>query len=321
MEGIALISDTAAETEASSTFQLAYGGSDVVRGSMSIGELVPALAGLNDLIELSNEILNGDGSRVDLRVLAEFESGSFDVNFLLSHHLLDAAAAALPTLGALNSSQILDLVVGTFDKTKTIISGVAKVYKALHGEKPKEIRSGPTNDTWIIVIGNNNTIVTDVNSAKLYGDDRVRNALTRAAVPLTHDGIDSLTFKRNDEVVETFDREDVGSIEWPEAASKASVEADGGTREIWVRVVKPNFDGGRWSFHDGSAKFGAELEDRDFQAKVNLREQGFYKGDTFLVRLRSVQHLDKNGGLTTRNVVEKVIDQRQGPRQQRLLSS
>lgn len=310
------------QVEEDITFQLAYNGADLKQGSMSVKELAPALLALSDLIERSNEILNGDQSQIDLRVLAEFESGSFDVNFVLHHSSLDTAAAMLPAIQALSPKQILDIALGTYKTAKGIISGAAKLYKALHGEKPKEIKNGDQIDTRIVVFGNNNTIITDANTAKLYQDDRVRNALARAGEPLKHAGIDSMSLKRDDEIIETLEPNDIGPISAPEFVDETKAGSDDGKpRDIWVRVVKPNFDGGRWSFHDGSAKFGAELEDKDFQAKVNRREQGFYKGDTFLVRLRSIQHIDKNGVLTTRNIVEKILDQREGPRQQRLLPS
>lgn len=314
-----MTSEPAAETLASETFQLAYGGTDVARGSMSVRELAPALSALDDLIERSNELLNGENSRVELRVLADFEYESFDVNFLLHQVLVDPAAAMLPTLGMLNAKQLLDVVVGTYDKAKGFVSGVAKIYKILHGQKPKEIRNGDIKDTRIIVIGDNNTIVTDVNSAKLYNDDRVRNVLTRTAQPLTRSGYDSMKLKRNNEIIETLQTGDVGTLYLPDVNSGEFTGDGGAPRELWVKVVKPNFEGGRWCFHDGSNKFGADLEDTDFQAKVNRRDQGFYKGDTFLVRLRSIQHHDKNGNLNTRNIVEKVLDQREGPRQQKLL--
>lgn len=314
------MSDHATQRDDDVTFQLAYGGPGAA-GSMSVTELAPALLAFNEFIERSNEVLNGEKSVLELRVLANFESGSFDVNFRLHQTLLDSAAAMLPALATLTPSQILDVAVGTYERTKEVISGAAKIYKALRGEKPKEIKSGEQNDTRIIVIGNNNTIVTDVNSAKLYNDDRARNALTRAAEPLTRAGFDTFSIKRNDELVERLEPPDVSSIYFSDVQGDYIPEnPDGQTRNVWVRVVKPNFDGGRWSFHDGSAKFGAELEDKDFQAKVNNREQGFFKGDTFLIRLRSFQHHDKNGNLTTRNVVEKILDQREGPRQKKLLN-
>lgn len=225
----------------------------------------------------------------------------------------------LPALVALTPTQLLDAVLGTFGKTTEIVSGLAKLYKALGGEKPKEIRQGPQADTRVIVIGNNNTVITDVNSARLYGDDRVRSALTKAAEPLVREGVDTMTLKRNNQVIETLERKDVGENSEPILGDSPYDADPQGTRDVWVRVVKPNFDGGRWSFHDGSAKFGADLEDKEFQERVSRREQGFFSGDTFLIRLRSIQHLDKNGGLSTRNIVEKVIDQREGPRQQSLL--
>jgi hypothetical protein len=307
------------EGEANSIFQLAYGGPSVANGSMNVRDLAPALAALAELVERSNELLNGNTSNVELRVLADFESGSFDVNFLLHSSVAEGVAALLPAFVALTPQQLLDVIVGTYGKTTEIISGLAKLYKALHGEKPKEIRDGQQKDTRVIVIGNNNTVITDVNSARLYSDDRIRAALTKAADPLVRDGVDTLTLKRNNQVIETLEREDVGA-DSSSALNNVSHESDPqGTRDIWVRVVKPNFDGGRWSFHDGSAKFGAELEDKEFQEKVSRREQGFYSGDTFLIRLRSIQHLDKNGGISTINIVEKVIDQREGPRQQALL--
>ena len=303
------------------TFQLEYHGNEVDSGSMAVNELATALAAVGDAFRVASEILNGEGLTVDLRVLARFEANSFDINFVLHHILRDDMAAMLPAITAANPKQLLDAVLGTYDRAKDIVSGAAGVYKALRGEKPKEIREGSTGDVRIVVFGNNNTIVTEVNSARIYEDARFRNALTRAAEPLSTRGIDSLTIRREDQMVETLEQQDINAP----AADEMLLEgedgkAEGNTREIWVRVVKPNFDGGRWSFHDGSAKFGAELEDREFQSRVNQREVGFFKGDTFLVRLRSIQNIGKNGVLTTRNVVEKVLDQRLVSRQHNLIA-
>jgi hypothetical protein len=144
------------EGEATSAFQLAYGGPGVANGSMDVRELGPALMALSELMERSNELLNGNTSTVELRVLAEFETGSFDINFLLHNTLADSVAVMLPTLAALTPHQLLDSIVGTYSKTKDIVSGVAKLYKALRGEKPKEVRDGKQKDTRVFVFGNNN---------------------------------------------------------------------------------------------------------------------------------------------------------------------
>jgi hypothetical protein len=210
--------------------------------------------------------------------------------------------------------------LGTYDKVKGVVSGAAKLYKAVKGERPTETRHGVQANTTIIVLGNNNTITTDSATARLYSDDRFRAALTVAAEPLLREGVEKLAVKRDDQIVETLERSDIGERIPPVEFTMNVIgdEPKGPTRDIWVRVVKPNFDGGRWSFHDGSAKFGADVEDKTFQARVDSREQGFFAGDTFLVRMRSIQHVDKNGGITTRNIVEKVLDYRPSPRQRRL---
>lgn len=304
-----------------SAFQLAYEGPAVADGSMDVRNLAPALGALDDFVQRSNELLNGDCSKVTLRVVAGFDKGSFDINLLLDQGLRDPMAAMLPAVGALSASQILDLALGTYEKAEGIISGVARIYKAVRGARPVETKPGRQSNTTILVFGNNNTVVTDSSTARLYNDDRLREALTKAAEPLLRDGMEKLDFKRDNHCVERLERPDVGELPAYDLTANALEAPEGLPRDIWVRVVKPNFDGGRWTFHDGSAKFGAEVEDRGFQSRVDSREQGFCAGDTFLIRLRSTQHIDKNGGITTRNVVEKVLDQRSSPKQRPLLDS
>jgi hypothetical protein len=304
-----------------SAFQLAFDGPAVADGSMDVREITTALQGLDDLVQRSNELLNGETSKVTLRVVAGFEKGSFDVNLFLDQGLRDSLAVMLPALSALNASQILDIVLGTYGKVGDIVSGAAKIYKAFKGARPIETKSGDRANTTVLIFGDNNTVVTDSGTARLYNDDQVRAALTRTAQPLLHGGVDKLEVKRASQLIEKLERPDVGESVGLELVSAQGLDEKGPTRDIWVRVVKPNFDGGRWTFHDGSAKFGAEVEDRGFQERVDRREQGFFAGDTFLIRLRSIQHIDKNGGISTRNMVEKVLDQRLAPRQRRLLTS
>jgi hypothetical protein len=305
----------------SSAFQLKYEGPAVADGTMDVRDLAPSLEALGELLSRSNEILNGESSTITVKVLAKFDRASFDVNFLLNHALVDSAAAMLPVVSSCSASQILDLALGAYDKAKGILSGAARIYKAVRGEKPLDARPGQQANTTVLVFGNNNSIVTDSGSARLYGDDHVRAALRKTASPLIRGGVDGLEVRRSQHLVERLERPDLGEDLNLELTTNSDEQPHNPTRDIWVRVVKPNFDGGRWTFHDGSAKFGAEVEDRGFQTRVENREQGFYAGDTFLVRLRSTQHIDRNGGITTRNVVERVLDQRSAPRQRRLAAS
>jgi len=318
MSEIAVTSPDQPDTATGSEFQLAYDGLSVANGTMDVRDLAPALAALGDLLHRSNELLNGESSAVTLRVVAGFDKGSFDINLLLDQWVREPAHAMLPALSSLSAHQILDATFGTFNKAKGVITGAARIYKAVKGARPTETKQGNTANTTFLVFGNNNTIITDAGSARLYNDELVRNSITKAAEPLLKDGLDNLKVKRQNQLIETLERTDVGQVSGADLALSSRSETSNPPRDLWVRVVKPNFDGGRWSFHDGSAKFGAELEDRDFQARVNSREQGFFNGDKFLIRMRSDQHIDKRGNLTTRNIVEKVLERREAPRERQL---
>ncbi|MGB7355637.1 MAG: hypothetical protein WBD06_18160 [Acidobacteriaceae bacterium] len=302
----------------SSAFQLKYEGPAVDDGTMDVRDLAPSLEALGELISRSNDLLNGENSTVTLKVLAKFDKASFDVNFLLNHVLTDSTAAMLPIVSSCSAAQILDLALGAYDKAKGVLSGAARIYKAVRGEKPLEAKPGEQAHTTVLVFGNNNTVVADSGSARLYSDDRIRAALRKTATPLIRGGVNGLEVRRSRQLVERLESPDIGEDPDLELTPNSDDGPRNPTRDLWVRVVKPNFDGGRWTFHDGSAKFGAEVDDKGFQARVEKREQGFYAGDTFLIRLRSTQHVDKNGGIMTRNVVEKVLDQRSAPRQRRL---
>jgi hypothetical protein len=129
------------------------------------------------------------------------------------------------------------------------------------------------------------------------------------------EGIDELRVRKDNEVLDSIRREDLpepvdGSDEAP-----ASSTYPRKPRELLVRVVKPNFDGGRWSFSDGASKFGADVEDRGFQERVKSREIGFFQGDTLRILLRTDQHIDSKNRLITTNVVEKVLEYKPGAQQ------
>jgi len=137
----------------------------------------------------------------------------------------------------LNESQILDVVLGTYEKAKDIWSGAAKIYKAFKGEGPVETRPGECANTTVLVFGNNNTVIADSNTARLYNDDRVREALTRAAKPLLCEGVEKLDVTRANNLVERLERSDVGQLPAQDLTSSTEADTAGKPRDLWVRVV------------------------------------------------------------------------------------
>jgi hypothetical protein len=92
------------------------------------------------------------------------------------------------------------------------------------------------------------------------------------------------------------------------------------TREALLKVTKANLDDkkGKWGFSDGTAKFGADVNDAAFQEKLDKREIGFYKGDVLRVVLKTVQTSQPSGTLKTKYSIEQVLEHRPLPTQPNL---
>ena len=89
-------------------------------------------------------------------------------------------------------------------------------------------------------------------------------------------------------------------------------------RESLVKVVRPNFEKGQWGFDDGSARFGAKMEDKAFLARVAAREIAFHSGDVLKVRLRTEQAMESPGKIRTTQAIEEVLEYNPSSTQSRL---
>ncbi|MGB7549604.1 MAG: hypothetical protein WBM14_17845 [Terracidiphilus sp.] len=304
-------------------FQVAYDGPGVVNGSMDVRVLAPALLALGDLISASNEALNGDTATASLRVESDFKDGSFEVSLLLSHTLIETVKNLFSENPAAGALGLFTAIFGTTKAATGAIEGLFKLYKALHGEKPKTAIIDQSTHTTIFVIGDGNEVRADETTARLYADDRILQRLDQVVRPVSERQIDYLEVRKEEEVVDRVERTDLpqrliepqgpGLIEAPETSPDPA-------REILLQVTKPNFDGGRWSFFDGANKFGADIEDEAFNEKVKRREEGFFEGDTLRVMLRTAQRVSKDGKLEATHTIERVIEHRHAPREQNLLS-
>ena len=298
-----------------------FDGPDMAAGTMDVFQLAPALLSAAGLITRSNELLNGPDSVATVRVDAQFHKGSFGVTLQVIQDVKEHAEAVLPSLGLLTASGLIENVFGAVEKGKEVISGAMKLYRLVKGEKPDSVL--PNRQTRLTAVnfgsGSINQIIVTPETARLYDDDQFRELMGRMAAPLKTVGIDSLEIKSGDDVIEELREADLPETEM--ATDQFELPDDipvNPKREMLVRIVKPNFDGGRWSFSDGSSKLGATVEDKDFLEQVARREIGFFKGDTLRIQLRTSQHIDANNRLITENVVEKVLEVRQGTTQRLL---
>ena len=91
-------------------------------------------------------------------------------------------------------------------------------------------------------------------------------------------------------------------------------------RDAWLKIVSVHFrDGYKWRFSDGGERpFTAEMEDAEFQTKVQEGLVALNANDAIRCRLREEQSLSASSLLKI-IYVEEVLEHRPGARQMNLL--
>jgi hypothetical protein len=304
-------------------FQLLYEGADVQQGSMDIYDLAPALLSVSDLVREVNRFLNAERATVSVQVRSDFRRGSFEISLILDQTFVEQAKQILFGDGVIEAKGLVELIFGHPGSLVTgvtavtgAVMGIIKLYKLLHGQKPSPGSVKFDKSTTII-----QNISVEAKTAQLYLNDPIRYQIDRIVRPLGKDGIDAIEVRKDSEVIDRLEKSDIPRRVLQSAKEIASADVLSDTREALLKVIKVDFEEGAWRFSDGTAKFGARINDAVFQEKLDKREVGFYKGDVLRVRLETVQTLQPSGKLKTDYSIEEVLDHQPEPTQRRLPNS
>lgn len=283
--------------------------------------LASALLSLGELVNVTNEILNGDNAASSLRVESDFKTGSFEVHLKLTQTMLENVRQLFGPHEHVDAAGLLAAIFGMGKAAAGTVQGLVKLYKTVRGEKPKTTLIDQSTHTTVIVLGDGNEVKTDKQTARLYTNERVIASLDELLRPLAN-SFDKLEVKKEEEVIDRLEREDLPPriLEpdlW-EANQSTDLEKLCSKREALLRITKPNFEGGRWSFSDGGSKFGAAIEDQAFNDKVKRRQEGFFAGDTLHVVLRTAQRVTRDNKIEATYTVEKVLKHTHAPHDQQL---
>ena len=294
-------------------FQLVYDGDDVRQGSMDVYDLAPALLSVGDLVRETNRFLNQDRANVSVQVRSDFQRGSFEIFLAVDQNIIEQARQALFGGNLVDAQGLINLifghpvsVLGGTTAATAALMGVIKLYKMLKGQKPRPVE--------ILIQDNSTTIIQDIKvnseTAQLYLNDAIRSRVDRVVQPITKQGIDSLEVRKGKEVIDRIEKPDVPDHVYKASRESRTSEVLSDTREALLKVTKANFEKGKWGFSDGTAKFGADVNDADFQRKLDNREIGFYKGDVLRVLLKTTQTAQPTGNFRTQYTIERVLEHR-----------
>lgn len=308
-------------------FQLFYDGPALRYGTMDVNELASSLLATGDLLREANHLFNAERAEVSIRVRSDFKKGSFEVSLVLDQSLLEQAKNLLLPVGgsAIGAAALFKILFGTEVGKKGVsgvIENVLDLWKKLKGERPKGVIEDRARNITIVVSGDGNEISVDSKAAALYEKDTIRSSIIGVVRPVTKRGVKSLEIRKKKKTINQVQKSDLpptlDEVASASEISSANVRRD--TRETVLRVVRANFEKGKWGFSDGAANFSADITDQAFKQKLDAREIGFFKGDTLRVMLKITQVISPEGQtFQTTYEIERVIQHIHAPKQQHLL--
>lgn len=244
-------------------FTVKFNGDAVEFNEMNADELATSLLGISAVLEDANTILNGQYSKMFVKVRSSFKPGSFivDIASFFTSTGIEAVVNITTLVGVLGG--VGGTLIWLFKRTKgeSILTK-----KQVHGDNYE-----------ITVKNSENPIIINGDVLTLYESVSVRRGLADVVYPLKNEGISDITFLKNEKECEKILRDERGYfslLDTEPVDKKEDVD--------YFLITQSNFEGKqtgwRLSFGDStlSAKkpddFPVRILDDEFLQKVNGRK-------------------------------------------------
>ena len=269
---------------------LKYDGGSAAKGEMDAYAVADAIRSFADFTRALGVGLYGKNSQTKVRVAAS-RPGSHEIVFY--YQIVEASAAMVSVMSGLPSPGDL----------WALAKDCFALIKHLQGEPPKRLQKA--GDGAVMVENNQGTINNfagaTVNLIMQPRVSRAASGFVRRPLTACANRLDIL---QGDEVITSANDDEARSFVPLDCSNVLTTH----TAEVYLTVATAVLEGGaRWKFSDGRNTFPVEIEDIVFMDRVMKGEERFGKGDTLLVRLRSVQKKDQ-GQLRAEYTIEEVLE-------------
>lgn len=295
-------------------------GSAIENGQIDVNDLAPALLAIGELIQAANTEINGDKSKMSVKVRATAE-GSFEVDLVLWQSMMDSLVSLFEFSKA-NSDGIAaanDLVDLLFKAATPVVAGLTALsggllalFKFLKGRKPDSTEIKEDGSVSIQI--NNEVFITNQHTIKLAQSIVVREKAKKAVDVLSKEGIDTFeAISGNGESTLTVTKEDQASFDYQPTENEDVVTDE--VRTMALHIVSLSFkETNKWRVSNGADTFYVTIEDEEFINRINAGVASFAKNDCIICDVREKQ-LHGHQGLRLERVIIKVKEHRTAPRQ------
>ena len=272
--------------------KIRYDGDALLEKRMDAKQFNSSLRSFINLLEKSNELLNGPESRLKIDITADIEQNCFEIGVLIS-----VINASLTSENVVNAEQLLEYLGIKFIAPMT--SGLLGLIKKLRGRPTIKIEGD--GNTVNFIDGDNNMVITKSpkETYQLLKNKPVNKGVSGTLSPLKK-GCENISFyeRENEEEYEETERfekwEALGKKDsWPEIEDIISMVE---TMEVTVRIVKAWYEGtnkNKWKFYSlRTDKFEATMGDDIWLRKFQNNRQLAPPGSQLKIRLQVTYDMD-----------------------------
>ena len=263
--------------------KIRYDGDALLEKRMDAKQFNSSLRSFINLLERSNELLNGPESRLKIDVTADIEQNCFEIGVLIS-----VISSSLTSENVVNAEQLLEYL--GIKLIAPMTSGLLGLIKKL--TERRSIRIEGDGNTVYFIDGDNNTLIAQAprETYQLLKNKPVNKGISGTLSPLKK-GCENISFyeKESEERYEETERFEKGEFpdkkdNWHEIEDIVNVT---NTVELTVRIVKAWYEGkNKWKFYSRETeKFEATMGDAMWLLKFQNNRQLAPPGSLLRVRL------------------------------------
>jgi hypothetical protein len=303
-------------TVSQAQIQLRFDGPEVEAHEMDVTLLGPALFSLGELCAAANQELNGQDTKIQVKVRADIKANCVTIDLHLIQTVWQRASDLIENRNVVTAEELLVWIGFLSGGAAACIKGAKHLIDFLKWKKNRRETSAqelPDGRIEVHIEGSNNTVIIDKSVYKLSKSIKVVESVKSFAKPISEqNGIDAATF--------IHDRKDQLKLDSELAAELQSVHAD--TEETKPQTFEAHIvaygvtldsKSKHWKF-----KLNNKVETLDISGTKIAQEAvdrgGVWVGDTYKVKIEMIERQMASGGYKTDFKVKEVIDFRQGER-------
>ena len=287
---------------------LSFDGEATSGHSMNVRDWAPALVGLSKLFDRANYLVYRNATSVDLKITAS-HPGSLENDFAIELLRLSTGFLA----GDLITSAVVlrQMIVDSISLLKRSRGELDTVSDQSVEEAAQTLESLDITATGIRAeLSADNMRELGPQLIRLARDGSYRRALASGVKPLRQSGIDRISIKDKDEVLESIEHSDLPYI----VPSEGPMEYVFPWKEL--QLIAPNLDtrgrSTKWRLRDGTKINSYTIKDEQFLEQVRNRARVFAAGDVIECEVRFTETIKDDGAIKRDYEIVQVFSHRPG---------